>query len=60
MVRHLTTIHFGRVTYQEDFRQAFRQAGVDLEELVTLGGTLHFSYRLAVARPGDGAERTAA
>ena len=25
MVRHLTTIHFGRVTYEEDFRQAFRR-----------------------------------
>lgn len=50
MVRHVTTIHFGRVTYEEEFRLAFADAGVDLVELVTIGGTRHFSYRLAVAR----------
>jgi SAM-dependent methyltransferase len=60
MVRHLTTIHFGRVTYEEDFRGAFRDAGVELVELCTLGGTRHYSYRLAVARLHDDEERTAA
>ena len=60
MVRHVTTIHFGRVTYEEDFRRAFADAGVDLVELVTMRGTRHFSYRLAVARLRDDEERTAA
>ncbi len=38
MFRHVTTIHFGRVTYEEDFRLAFADAGVDLVELVTMRG----------------------
>lgn len=50
MVRHVTTIHFGRVTYEEEFRLAFEAAGVELLELVTIGGTRNFSFRLAVAR----------
>ncbi len=36
MFRHLTTIQFGRVTYEEEFRRAFADAGVDLVELVTI------------------------
>jgi SAM-dependent methyltransferase len=60
MFRHVTTIQFGRVTYEEDFRRAFADAGVDLVELVTLRGRRHYSYRLAVARVRDDEERTAA
>jgi SAM-dependent methyltransferase len=60
MFRHVTTIHFGRVTYEEDFRSAFREAGVDLVELFTMRGTRHFSHRLAEARLRDDEERTAA
>jgi SAM-dependent methyltransferase len=60
MFRHLTTIQFGRVTYEEEFRRAFAEAGVDLMELVTLRGRRHYSYRLAVARLRDDEERTAA
>ncbi len=60
MVRHVTTIHFGRVTYEEEFRRAFEDAGVDLVELVTMSSTRHYSYRLAVARLCDGEGRTAA
>lgn len=60
MFRHVTTIQFGRVTYEEEFRRAFAEAGVDLVELVTLRGRRHFSYRLAVARLCDDEERTAA
>ena len=60
MFRHLTTIQFGRVTYEEEFRRAFAEAGVDLVELVTLRGRRHYSYRLAVARLRDDEERTAA
>jgi len=60
MVRHVTTIHFGRVTYEAEFRRAFTDAGVDLVELVTMGGNRHSSYRMAVARLADDQERTAA
>jgi SAM-dependent methyltransferase len=60
MVRHVTTIQFGRVTYEEEFRSAFADAGVDLVELVTMRGTRRYSYRLAVARLRDDEERTAA
>jgi ubiquinone/menaquinone biosynthesis C-methylase UbiE len=60
MFRHVTTIQFGRVTYEEEFRRAFAEAGVDLVELVTLRGRRHYSYRLAVARLRDDEERTAA
>jgi SAM-dependent methyltransferase len=60
MVRHLTTIQFGRVTYEEDFRRAFADAGVDLVELVTIKSTRHSSYRLAVARLRNDVSRTAA
>lgn len=63
MMRHVTTVHFGRVTYEDDFRRAFVDAGVDLVELVTMSGTRRSSYRLAVARvrdEDDGRGRTAA
>jgi SAM-dependent methyltransferase len=60
MFRHVTTIHFGRVTYEDDFRRAFCEAGVDLVELVTMSGTRNSSHRLAVARLADDEERTAA
>jgi SAM-dependent methyltransferase len=53
ILRHVTTIQFGRVTYEEDFRRAFTEAGVDLVELVTMSSTRHSSYRLAVARLRD-------
>jgi SAM-dependent methyltransferase len=51
MIRHLTSIQFGRVTYEHEFRRVLEQAGVRLEELATLHGTRARSYRLAVARP---------
>jgi ubiquinone/menaquinone biosynthesis C-methylase UbiE len=51
MIRHLTTIEFGRVTYEHDFRACFAEAGVDLTELHTMRTTRHLAHRLAVARP---------
>lgn len=63
MAHRVTTIHFGRVTYEDEFRSAFAEAGVDLVELSTMGGTRRMSYRLAVARvrdEDDGRGRTAA
>jgi cyclopropane fatty-acyl-phospholipid synthase-like methyltransferase len=51
MLHHLTTIHFGRVTYEEDFRQVLKDAGLELLEFHTMGSTKWLSYKLAVARP---------
>jgi SAM-dependent methyltransferase len=53
LARHVTTIHFGTVTYEDDFRKAFAGAGVELEELITMRSTRSSSYRLAIARPPD-------
>jgi SAM-dependent methyltransferase len=51
LAKHVTTIHFGTVTYEQEFRKAFTDAGVELEELTTMSSTRRSSYRLAVARP---------
>ncbi|MDG2303540.1 MAG: class I SAM-dependent methyltransferase [Candidatus Binatia bacterium] len=53
MLRTLTTIDFGRVTYEDDFRTELQTANVDLVEMVKLGGTRSRSYHIAVARPGS-------
>jgi ubiquinone/menaquinone biosynthesis C-methylase UbiE len=50
MLHHFTTIHFGRVTYEDDFRQVLEDAGLELVEFFTMGTTKRASYRLAVAR----------
>jgi SAM-dependent methyltransferase len=55
LAQHVTTIHFGRVTYEHEFRKAFADAGVELEELSTMRSTRHSSYRLAVGRVPDAA-----
>jgi SAM-dependent methyltransferase len=47
----VTTVRFGRVTYEDDFRAAFAAAGVDLAELTTLTDRGASSYRLAVTHP---------
>jgi SAM-dependent methyltransferase len=51
MMRHLTTIEFGRVTYEDEFRACLAAAGVELTELHTMHATRIHAYRLAVARP---------
>ena len=51
LIRHLTTIEFGRVTYEDDFRACLAAAGVELTELRTMRATRHLAHRLAVARP---------
>lgn len=53
LLRTLTTIDFGRVTYEDEFREELRTADVDLIEMARLGGTRARSYHIAVARPGD-------
>lgn len=51
MLHRFTTIHFGRVTYEDDFRQVLGDAGLELVEFFTMGSTKRASFRLAVARP---------
>lgn len=50
LLRVVTTIDFGRVTYEEDFRRALEAAGVTIEELVRLDNGKRRSSVLAVAR----------
>jgi ubiquinone/menaquinone biosynthesis C-methylase UbiE len=47
----VTTIEFGRVTYEEDFRETVAAGGLDLTELVTMDTSGSRSYRLAVGVP---------
>ena len=51
LLRTLTTIDFGRVTYEHDFRRVLAAAGVTLDELVQLDNGKRRSSVLAVARP---------
>jgi SAM-dependent methyltransferase len=51
LIRYVTTIDFGRVTYESDFRACLAAAGVELAELHTMRTNRHHAYRLAVARP---------
>ena len=53
LLRHVTTIEFGRMTYEDDFRAVLTEAGLSLVEFVTLGGHRTADYRLAVATPAD-------
>ena len=50
LLRVVTTIDFGRVTYEPEFRAALAAGGVELEELVTLQAGARRSSVLAVAR----------
>ena len=52
LLRLATTIDFGRVTYEADFRRTLAAGGVDLEELVALDEGRRRSSVLAVARDG--------
>jgi len=50
LLRHVTTVEFGSVTYEEEFRAALDRAGLELLELRTLKGGRVSSARLAIAR----------
>lgn len=50
LLKRVTTIDFGQVTYEQDFRDATAQAGMELLELLELGRHGNRSYRLAVGR----------
>jgi ubiquinone/menaquinone biosynthesis C-methylase UbiE len=45
-----TTVRFGRVTYEEDFRRLLLEADLDLSNLEVLSRDATRSYRLAVAQ----------
>lgn len=51
MLRLLTTIDFGRVTYELDFRRALRDGGVAIEEFVPLEQGARRAAVLVVGRP---------
>lgn len=52
MLKRVTTIDFGQVTYEDDFRRALADGGLEIEELTALDkGRRRYSV-LAVARPG--------
>jgi len=51
VLRHLTTIEFGKVTYEPEFRAAFAAAGAELVELSIINEARLYSHRLAVAVP---------
>ena len=51
LLRRFTSIDFGRVTYEEDFRAQLRAGGLELEEFHCLGRHGARAYFLAVARP---------
>jgi SAM-dependent methyltransferase len=50
-LRHVTTIDFGRVTYEADFRRTLAAGGLTLEELQPLRRGARRSAVLAVGRP---------
>lgn len=53
LLRVVTTIDFGRVTYEDDFRRALTAGGLELEELLSLDEGRRRSSILAVARPAS-------
>jgi len=59
MLKRATTIDFGRVTYEADFRQVVAKGGVALEELSVMGRRGPRSYRLAVGVPSDPGQESA-
>ncbi len=51
LLKKLTTIDFGTVTYEDDFRRTVENAGMEILDMVTLGGHGSRSYRMIVGRP---------
>lgn len=51
LLGRVTTIEFGRVTYEDDFRRTVEEGGLDLAEFVTMDRKGSRSYRLAVGVP---------
>lgn len=51
LLHKITSIHFGQVTYEQDFLDTVEGAGLDVLEHVRLGGSKRRSSRLIVGRP---------
>jgi SAM-dependent methyltransferase len=51
MLKRVTSIDFGRVTYEDDFRAQIHAAGLDLEEFTALAHHGSPAPYIAVARP---------
>lgn len=51
LLRKLTTIEFGRVTYEDDFLNTLKDGGLKLEEFTTMNANAGHSFRLAIAAP---------
>lgn len=51
MLKRVTSIDFGRVTYEDDFKAQIRAAGLELEEFTTLAQHGSRASCVAVARP---------
>ena len=53
MLKRVTSIDFGRVTYENDFKAQIRAAGLELEEFTTLAHHGSRALCVAVARPAS-------
>ncbi len=53
MLHRVTTIHFGQVTYLEDFCEVLQQAGAEVVEMVLLKKLRNTSFRLIEAAPSS-------
>lgn len=51
LLKKITTIDFGTVTYEQDFRATVEKANLEILDMVTLGGHGNRSYRLIEGRP---------
>ncbi len=53
MLKRLTSVDFGRVTYEDDFKAQIRVAGLELEEFTTLARRRSRASCIVVARPAS-------
>jgi SAM-dependent methyltransferase len=53
LLRTLTTVEFGQVTYEQDFLDTLRSARMRVVEHKTLTAKRSMSYRLVVAEPAE-------
>ena len=51
LLKTITTVEFGKVTYEEDFLATLAEAGVEVVEHRTLESKRNASYRLVVGQP---------
>jgi ubiquinone/menaquinone biosynthesis C-methylase UbiE len=57
MLKRVTSIDFGRVTYEDDFRAQVHAAGLELEEFTALAHHGSRASYIAVARPARARQR---